>query len=120
MQRELTAGTHEALGALAHGPSEVGETGAAVLARAGAAGVGAHAAVLSGVPQVAGAGIVVHAVLAGAGILARGRGTVVHVHLAVGTSEARLAAAQDALAEVQTLPTCIIRKEKQRYISLSE
>lgn len=110
LERELTARTHETLWALAHRPSEVGKAGATVLTRVNATGIGAHAAVLAGVPQGAGAGVVVHTVLAGSGILAGGRGAVVNVDLAVGASEACLTAAQDALAEVQTVTTC--RREK--------
>lgn len=110
LERELTARTHEALRALAYWPGEVGEASATVLTWTGATGIGAHAAVLAGVPQCARAGVVVHTILAGSGILAGGRGAVVNVDLAVGTSEACLTAAQDTLAEVQTLTTC--RREK--------
>lgn len=39
LKRELTTGTHKALGALAHGPSEVGETSATVLTGMGSTGV---------------------------------------------------------------------------------
>lgn len=106
LQCELAARPHEAFGTLAHGPREVGETRAAVLARASATGVGAHTAVLARVAQGAGAGVVVHTVLARSGVLAGCRGAVVDVNLAVGTGEAGLTAAQDTLAQVQTLAAC--------------
>ncbi|TNN76674.1 hypothetical protein EYF80_013126 [Liparis tanakae] len=67
----------------------------------------------------AGAGVVVHTVLARASVLARGRGAVIHVHLAVGTGEARLTAAQDALAEVQAFPTCRTQRDQECYMSRS-
>lgn len=83
----------------------MGEAGTPVLARSDTAGVRAHAAVLAGVAQGAGAGVVVHTVLAGAGVLAGARGTVINVDLAVGTGEARLTATQHTLTQVQTFPT---------------
>lgn len=117
LQRELTAGTHEAFGALADRSGEVGEAGASILAGPGAARVRAHAAVLAGVAQRAGAGVVVHAVLAGSCILAGAGGAVVHVDLAVGAAEARLTAAQDAVAQIQTLTTCRTEKDSAQQTS---
>lgn len=108
-QRELTAGSHEALRALAHRPREVGEASAAVLARAFSAGVGPHAAVLASVAQRAGTSVVVHAILTGSCVLAGARGAIVNVHLAVGAGKAGLTATQHALTEVQTLATCRAR-----------
>lgn len=70
LKRELTTGTHKALGALAHGPSEVGETSATVLTGMGATGIRAHAAVLANVSQSTGAGVVIYTILAGSSILA--------------------------------------------------
>lgn len=72
LERELTAGTHEAFGTLTHWPGEVGEASATVLTWTFAAGVRAHAAVLAGVPQGARAGVVIHTVLASSGVLAGG------------------------------------------------
>lgn len=72
LERELAARTHEAFRTLAYWPREVGEASATILAWAGATGVGAHAAVLAGVPQGARAGVVVHAILASSGVLAGG------------------------------------------------
>lgn len=51
LQRELTAGSHEAFGALAHRPAEVGEARPAVLARTFPTCVRSHAAVLASVAQ---------------------------------------------------------------------
>lgn len=103
---ELTTGAHKAHGALAHRPGEVGETRATVLAGMGSAGIRAHAAVLASVSQSAGTGVVIYTILAGSSILAGARGTIINVDLAVGTCETCLTAAQDALAEVQTLTAC--------------
>lgn len=69
LQCELTAGPHEAFGALTYRAGEVGEARTAVLARPGPAGVGAHRAVLAGVSQGAGAGVVVHTILARPSVL---------------------------------------------------
>lgn len=110
LKRELTTWTHEAFRALAYRPGEVGEASPTILAWTGTAGIWAYSAVLAGEPQGAGACVIIYTILAGSGILAGVWGAVIDVDLAVGTSEACLTAAQDALAEVQTLTTC--RREK--------
>lgn len=105
----LAAGAHEARGALAHRPGEVGVAGAAVAAGEAVAGAHPCGAVLAAEAQRARAGEVARAGGAGAGVAAGTAGAVVDAGVAARPREARAAAAREAVAEVQAPGAC--RKE---------
>lgn len=98
----------------------VGEAGAAVEAGPRGAAVRRPVAVAARVARRAGAGVVVDAVHAGGAVGAGAPGALVDVDLAVGTSEAREAAALRAAAAHHAVAACRGRRRRRRRSDVSE